>query len=129
MARRWKALFEPPAISDQVVNGLLKVLYESDVAYLRAHPNTPPVYRSGVRYARERFERWRSIPVILEGDGTCDCEDLASWRAAELTVAGMPSVPFFVKQRASNGAMLYHIKVRRGDGVIEDPSRGLGMRG
>lgn len=58
-----------------------------------------------------------------------NCEDLASWRAAELTARyGIQARPVFVEQPRPNGSMLYHIVVRFPDGRTEDPSRILGMR-
>lgn len=89
----------------------------------------PRLYASGVRYRRERPEEresWRTIPVVLaEGHG--DCEDLASWRAAELRVSGEDpqARPFIYRTRSGS----YHVVVRRGDGEVEDPSRLLGMTG
>ena len=83
----------------------------------------PPLYRSGVRYGRERMvagvaEDWQtSARTLARGWG--DCEDLACWRAAE--VAG--AVPWPVRTPAG-----WHIVVRMPDGSVEDPSARLGMR-
>lgn len=96
--------------------------------WLRAHPGTPALYASGVRYRREPpgREEWEPIPVVLT-KGWGDCEDLASWRAAELRVTGEdPHARVHVYQSAPT---TWHVVVRRGDGSIEDPSRKLGMRG
>lgn len=57
-----------------------------------------------------------------------NCEDLACWRAAELTVrGGVKATPTFRFKPRANGSMLYHIVVLLPDGSIEDPSKKLGM--
>lgn len=125
---RWRALFEPPELSDLVVEQLLRALFAIDLDWLRRHPRTPPLYQSGVRYEREPFERWRSIPVCLE-ESAGDCEDLSCWRASELVLRGERAFPTWRKRWSQKRqGWLYHIVVRRGDGRIEDPSRLLGMR-
>ena len=60
--------------------------------------------------------------MIDEGFG--DCEDLAGSRAGELRAKGYRRARAFAKR---TGPKLVHILVDRGDGVIEDPSRRLGM--
>lgn len=86
----------------------------------------PPLYQSGVRYAREPpgKERWQTpYQTLLSGRG--DCEDLAVWRAAELRRRGEdPRARVVVKR---TGPRVLHALVRRGDGTLEDPSRALGM--
>lgn len=88
----------------------------------------PPLYSSGVRYERETRladgtprEQWLTAPVVLLRQAG-DCEDLASWRAAELRLQGIPAMA--VPKRSSVG---WHIVVQYPDGTIEDPSRKLGM--
>lgn len=88
--------------------------------------NLPPLYDAGVRYIREGAqprEEWRSAVEVIEHGGG-DCEDLATYRAAELQLAGEDARAIAV--RSSLG---WHIVVRRGDGTIEDPSARLGMLG
>ncbi len=79
---------------------------------------TPPLYASGVRYRREHpgDEEWLTIPEVLKR-GHGDCEDLATWRAAE---TGGVAVPL----RTRSG---WHIVTRLPNGTWEDPSRVLGM--
>lgn len=93
----------------------------------RAGRPLPPLYASGVRYRRERGERWMDAArVAAVGHG--DCEDLASWRAAELRLAGdAHASPVFTVRHLPGGRRLFHVIVRRGDGTTEDPSRLLGM--
>lgn len=80
----------------------------------------PPLYSSGVRYQRERpgQEQWQSAAELLS-NGVGDCEDLASYRAAELRCEGEPATVLVV--RTERGT--FHAIVRRQDGTTEDPSR------
>jgi len=137
MSWRWKALFEPPTLNDRVVEILCDALTQIDLDYLRHHPETPPIYRSGVRYIREPFrqpcgDHWRAIPWVIEAGGG-DCEDLACWRAAELIAGGKKARPIWSKKQHPGPpgvglGVLYHILVELPCGEIEDPSKVLGMR-
>jgi hypothetical protein len=121
---------EEQKLSHQALGILLRALYLIDCLYLKAHPEVPPLYESGVRYEEEPIgqEDWQDIPTSLKL-GVADCEDLACWRAAELTVRhGIQAVPTFTWKVRPNGGYLYHIQVKYPDGSIEDPSRRLGMR-
>lgn len=119
----------------------LDVLTDLNALTLAHNDRIPPIYASGVRYARESAlmgdglevaaldprsgtveERFSHLARVLE-IGAGDCDDLASWRAAELRVrhgidARATPVP-------SDGG--YHVVVRYPDGRIEDPSAILGM--
>ena len=109
---------------------MLEALIEIDCEYLRAHPETPWLYESGVRYAEEPLgeERWQSIPVSLERR-VLDCEDAATWRVAELRVRlSEPARAATLRQvDRRTGRVVWHISVTRGNGEPEDPSRVLGM--
>jgi hypothetical protein len=85
----------------------------------------PPLYQSGVGYRKEAEDTWRHADdVYCSGWG--DCEDLASWRAAELRLSGEdPSARVYVYR---SGPLRFHAVVARGNGRIEDPSVILGMR-
>lgn len=125
-----------------VIARLLGTLQAIDLAYLRRHPETPPLYQARVVYQREPagHEEWRAVPQVLH-DGFGDCEDLACWRAAELQQRGVAAQAFasFKERTDDNGKShrLYHIRVRykrpdpKAPGgfrlVVEDPSRRLGM--
>lgn len=117
-------------LSHAVLQTLLHTLFWVDVLCLRAHPETPLLYQSGVRYEEEPIgqEDWQDIPTCLRLK--CgDCEDLSCWRAAEIYVRwGVEARPTFIWKTRANGGYLYHIQVRYPDGRIEDPSRALGMR-
>lgn len=124
----WRAEIEPPELSPESVGILTDALTRLNRAYLRAHPGTPRLYESRVRYRREPrgSERWRTIPTVLAA-GYGDCEDLACYRAAELQEAGERARAVNTHRAGVGGSMLYHIRVQREDGSIEDPSRRLGM--
>lgn len=84
----------------------------------------PALYESGVRYKRQPGpERFRPIPEVYRRQGG-DCDQLASWRAAELREQGIAAIA--IPKRINNH--LYHVVVRYPDGHLEDPSELLGMR-
>lgn len=113
-----------------------------NIAWLRTHPNTPPLYHSGVIYKPEKHrvdhgghtieygEDWQTIPWVIH-HGYGDCEDLGAWRAAELQMHGVPAVPHIaIRRLADDGGKAVwraHVQVRLPDGRIEDPSAKLGM--
>lgn len=86
----------------------------------------PPLYTAGVRYQRERrgVEGWFLPPQIFSR-GQGDCEDLATWRAAELQLRGVRARA--IVYRAKPG--LWHVVVQLPGGKREDPSKRLGMKG
>lgn len=73
-------------------------------------------------------EVFREIPRIIENGGG-DCDNVASWRAAELCELGIPAKPFITWRRRIDGGMTYHVIVLWPDGSSEDPSLLLGMGG
>ena len=125
---------------------LLDALTKIHIDHLRHFPKTPSLYQSGVVYEREPpgREDWQDIFTTLRRGGG-DCEDLATWRAADLLVRGIPARafgrprPMVIPSACSDGAVacddrpqmgtLWHILVRRPNGRIEDPSKKLGMEG
>jgi hypothetical protein len=125
---------------------LLDALTKIHVDHLRHHPKTPALYDSGVVYEREPpgREDWQDIFTTLRRRGG-DCEDLATWRAAELLVRGIPvrafgrPRPMVIPSACPVGAIacedgpqmgtLWHILVRLPNGRTEDPSKILGMEG
>ena len=103
------------------------MLVRLNLLYLRRRRgDVPRLMRSGVRYRREPrpvVERFQRIPEILRR-GYGDCEDLASWRCAELRFFdGVAAVPWILNPRPR----LFHVVVRLPSGRIEDPSAALGM--
>lgn len=132
-------LFKGPEdreLSHRVLQVMLESLYEINCEWLRVHPEAPGIYDDNVVTHKKRMhyqqeeaghEDWQDIPTSL-ALGTADCEDLACWRAAELTVRqGIKATPTFTFKPRRNGGMLYHIIVKLPDGTIEDPSKKLGM--
>jgi hypothetical protein len=119
------------AVSHQDLQILLEALTAIDVKWLLAHPETPNLYESGIRYEEEPLgeENWLDIPTALKQRRHVDCEDLSCWRAAELRVRhGIDAHATFIRKNMPSGSSLYHIQVRYPDGRIEDPSRILGMK-
>jgi hypothetical protein len=125
---------------------LLDALTKIHLDHLRHYPRTPSLYESGVVYEREPpgREDWQDILTTLRRGGG-DCEDLATWRAADLLMRGIPARafgrprPMLIPGACSNGDIacqgepqmgtLWHILVRLPNGVVEDPSLKLGMKG
>jgi hypothetical protein len=119
-------------------SGTRKIQVPDDIAGIEAAVNrelvpeaiadrrrgAPTLYASGVRYEREDGEQWRSPLAILGSTRRADCEDLASWRVADLRVAGESGARVEVVR---TGPSTLHAVVRRANGEIEDPSRKLGM--
>lgn len=108
----------------EALESLLEGLVLTNRELLR-RSQLPPLYASGVRYKRERpgRERWQTCEQTY-ARGFGDCEDLASWRAAELRRAGEIGATCVVRK---TGPRLWHVLVGRENGMIEDPSRILGM--
>jgi hypothetical protein len=120
-------------LSKRSLQSLLECLTQIDVFYLQAHPETPLLYESGVRY----MEQYGCIPAVEEATGTCvrgiyedwqdvpttlkkqtgDCKCLSAWRAAELRVrygvAATATYKFEAKQDSSGAVKyLFHIQVQ-----------------
>ncbi len=116
-----------------ILQDMLESLVLADVLYLQENPSTPSVYQAGLVYEPEEIghDDWRDIPAVLEHKGG-DCEDLACYRVAELRVReGEACKPYITWQLVNSKQYgqftLYHIRVLRKDGSIEDPSKILGM--
>jgi hypothetical protein len=117
-----------------VLNALLEALILANSLLLQTDSSLPLLYDAGLRYEAEELgdDDWRDILSILDHQGG-DCEDLASYRVAELRVrlgepAARPDVTSSQVVHPTEGPYtLYHIRVRRADGSIEDPSKLLGM--
>lgn len=122
-----------PKLAAGVVRLHLRALVISNAYYLQTHPNTPYLYKSGVRYAPEpnagKFEEFAGIAQCLVR-GWGDCDDLAAWRAAEIRIKEKrpANILCYWRRNPENGQTIWHVQVRRTDtGEVEDPSRLLGM--
>lgn len=60
---------------------------------------------------------------------THNCDNVATWRSAELRELGIGACPFITWRRRPDGGMTYHVLVRWPDNTLEDPSLILGMGG
>jgi hypothetical protein len=119
----------PQDLAHKSLSYYLHALYLIDCLYLQLHPEAPKIYEAGVHYEEEPpgREDWQDIPTSVRRKNG-DCEDLASWRAAELCVRqGIRAYPTFIWKVRPSGAYLYHIQTTYPDGSVEDPSRRLGM--
>lgn len=67
--------------------------------------------------------------VLADGTIASNCDNVASWRAAELRELGIRAQPYITWRRRPDGGMTYHVIVRWPDGTAEDPSLLLGMGG
>ena len=114
--------------SEVAMRGMLAGLCIVNMSYLRTHPNTPALYESGVRYRREPMgeETWQDIPnLIARGYG--DCEDLACWLVADRRVRQKIRAKPHLTYRKDGNLYRYHVTVVYPNGLVEDPSRKLGM--
>ncbi len=144
-------LFSSPAtrpFSERALSCLCWALIYADMAWLYERKGELPLYDSDIRWQKEEptgqsackggngQEQFLGVRQIRE-QGHADCEDLASWRCAELLLGPhgplhQPAVqvsPAFYSRPMRNGARMYHIVVRWPDGRLEDPSKKLGMGG
>lgn len=91
-------------------------------ALLKLYGDVPPLYEAGVVYRPESPDEWESLDIVM-ARGYGDCEDLASWRAAELQEHGIEAIADVYSVRPTR----WHAIVVYPDGTVEDPSRKLGM--
>jgi hypothetical protein len=84
----------------------------------------PPLYEAGVRYRDEPRDVWKHA-IDVGHDKYGDCEDLAAYRAAELRHTGEDPGAYVTTYQS--GPNRYHAVVGRTGGLVEDPSRVLGM--
>lgn len=140
------AFTEPDAVR------LLNWLAGVNARILRAQPDLPGLYRSGVVYQRESEETWSDYLTLLL-QGWEDCDALSAARAGELIARGwralapdepgylearrarLTSIPaeVFLRTRNPPGVPgLYHCLTRYrvgGRWHVDDPSARLGMHG
>jgi hypothetical protein len=117
-----------PGASDEDNALALRVLLEALIAnnrlYLQATRNVPPLYRSGVVYARTKI--WDSTPDLFARQYG-DCKSLTATFVAQEREAGRVSLPVFrFMPNPQSGQKDFHILVQQG-ATFHDPSRVLGM--
>jgi len=117
------------ALRERAIKTLLATLTMVDRAYLEAHPETPPLYKSGLRYEEEPGEQddWKDIPTLFK-DGGGDSEDLACLRAAELQLQGYDAWPTFEKHGSCLHPRVRIVHPKTGAVTFEDPAQILGMK-
>jgi hypothetical protein len=105
---------------------LLETLTRINQAYLANHPDSLPLYQSGIVYQPEfGTEEWQDIPTTFER-GFGDCEDLAAHISAEFRMKGINSQPY-LRMQMHNNSFRIHALAQMPTGEIEDPSLKLGM--
>lgn len=85
----------------------------------------PPLYEAGIKYrlepnSGEGWEEWAD-PWSVARRGWGDCDDLVMYRVAELLQGGEDASINVIWDGTR-----YHVRVRRADGSVEDPSHLLG---
>lgn len=101
------------------------------IRHARAQGNPLPRLSDGaVWFAPEpwdgEFEEFAPLDVCLRR-GRCDCDDAVAWRLADLWDHGELGATSAGYCRFLNGERYFHGQIRRESGLIEDPSRNLGM--
>lgn len=127
-------LVTPQPFCTASLERLLELLVQINLDYLRTHA-APRLYdESGARYRYEipdRPEQWLSIPWLAMSawrpDVLADCKGLSAWRVAELRHNGERRARCAWSVSRVSGRVVVHIRVRRADGSLEDPSAILGM--
>lgn len=117
----------PVEVSADTQLGLICQLVKYNARLLRA-TRLPALYESGVRYRRDPpGEELYSDAWYCLQRGYADCKKLVAWRCAELAIAGELATPLIQWRVMPDGQRRFHVVVHRASGVLEDPSRLLGM--
>ncbi len=122
-----------------LIERLTDALAMVDLAYLRENPKTPKLYdlyQRGRVYYKEMpgqgqdklsTDPWFDIPRLLEV-GYGDCKQLVAWRMAELLFdKSVPKISAYVTWKAHGRMIIYHVRMKYPNGLIECPSTILGM--
>lgn len=110
-------------------SGRFAPLYGSHIRWVRTRPYVASECNGDICHAPERADLWQDR-IALEESGEGDCKDLVAVRLAELWLEGDLDADVEVilfPDALGKNYDLYHVVLRRGDGVVEDPSRELGM--
>jgi hypothetical protein len=117
-------------MSHAILQCMLDALTDIDARYLRAHPEVPSIYASGVRYQEEPpgQEDWQDVATTMRLS-VGDCDDISPWLTAELRARhGINARTMMKDTPRKNGSSLYHIQTLLPDGSIRDANVDLGMR-
>lgn len=121
--------FRSPEAFAQWIQKQLRLIAElnSELIYNRV---VPPFSRSLVRYEREPLGQETFVDAqTCNAAGKGDCAHFGAYLLGELWLAGDIgadiNVIWFPPSRS--GGRTYHVRVRRGDGSIRDPSKERGM--
>lgn len=106
-------------VTASVVVALVEALATANSAFLHAHPDTPSLYRSGVRF--DETASWLDVPALLARGGG-DCKSLVAWRIAEARLAGKTAKVHVLLKEEDPLRIRMHLQVEVA-GRIEDPSR------
>ena len=121
-----------PSIVLPVLNILSSSLVKINLEFLKRNPGFPSLFETGVYYKREPVgqENWKDIPTTLE-DSHGDCEDLASWLAAEYIMSNTKANAYVYLAKETPRVKTYHVVVKyldsNGKTQYIDPSAMLGM--
>jgi len=90
-------------------------------------PDVRAAIKRGLRWRPERFVDGEhfDLPVEANARGWGDCDDLAPWLAASLRASGED--PRAEAVASKSGPTRWHVRVKRGNGEIQDPSAWAGM--
>lgn len=91
-----------------------------------ARSGLPGLYDTDVKYKLTPYRVWRT-PQEIVSSGWGDCENLSSYRAAELRLTGEDPTAH-VQVYPTGPARFHAIVVRDSGSCIEDPSKELGMK-
>lgn len=132
MQQPWAALVVPAELDGPTLELFCEFLTKLNERYLLsgAGRSAPALYQSGAFYKLQP-EYWLTIPhamhAIRVGLGL-DCKSLSAWRAAELRIrGGEPGARCIWSAHPTAEKVVYHVRVRRQNGQVEDPSALLGM--
>lgn len=115
---------EPPGMSahfvGKVIDGIAK-----GCRYLYPRWRLPRLYESGVEFRLPQShgggQEYFALPPVVYAQRFGDCDQLVIWRLIELQAFGEPSA----RCKADWMGQAVHVRIRRADGRVEDPSRVL----
>ena len=106
-----------------MLEGLVTGLAQADRIFLRAYPETPWLYQSGVLYVENSPDVWTDIPAAM-ARGNGDCPTLCAWRMAELQLrAHLKVTPLVSVESRDRNGYYFHVRL-----VVTDPSRNPRVR-